>query len=1056
MQQLDRANKTAAMVMVFALLLLATSAWAQHKSLSPNGPIFAPQQRPVMPVDVSPPASNPGNAGPAQQPTVPPAPMPPSPQHQAPAAPPQGGNGAAMMQNMTTVPVPQDWSHRHVVYSRPKSAASAMAVQGSPRQVQQVFRRSAALLQSGVANAAEQVNQFIAPPPGVFRGSIASPVMKAKIKPASKGDWSYSLGTGGASVAPAMYPATFTFDASAAPSCTNDFAAFATNTPSSGTQPSIIAFNNLYAGNASQATATGAVIANNAVGGQSVTITSADGFTSLTVTATDPTKASNTGTFSGAVDNNGNVQISRTAGGPASTITISAAAQGVKNGQFNSGGALATAIVTISGVAFSPGASNACQSATTGTYIASTSNNTSASNLRAAINSASCQTTYSLPFTAGGNTNNVTVTGDGVPVTMSSSNSTFGNITTQTANPSNACAPSGANFTGTFINSSIASLAASNMAAAINACSAFVTASSNAGVVTVSAVTPGSGTTLTYIEGSNISNFTWGTATAGTDGAAPSATTFRYWSGTQRVSADVLASNIAAAFNNAGNNATRATIGINNVSWTSPNAFFTVTATSTGSAGNEIKLSDSLDGFQWSDVNLTGGVGAAYCGAVNPTVMWSYHTETPSMVGTSAGIQTSPVVVWDATGSKVAYVETGNTGSVLHVLRWKSGEGTLAAPAAPGTTVNYDSGSAAAQWTACLGGSGSCLFNLKFSNFGNTYSSPFYDFLRDVIYVGDDNGTLWKITGVFKGVPAIAGGAWASGIAINPGAKLTGAVLDDNTRTLFVGDNTGALHYVRETFSTTGSCSSGVAPCLGATQLTGMTSLTDAPMIDVTTGYVYVFSGNYSGTGGSAAVVQASEDLTTHVTGVNIGHSGVQVHAGAFDDTYYGPSGPASGYLYVCGKAVGSDVPTLYRIGFGLFGDGRMDPFTDGNSLQLGSTAGVQCSPLTEFFNDAPAPNPKKDWLFAGVPGTCLSPGLAGGSMAGGCLMSFDISNGYFPIMPTAVASSPGGTSGIVVDNWSAQGQASSQYYSTLGTTTCGVGGSAAACAVKRTQSGLQ
>jgi hypothetical protein len=49
-----------------------------------------------------------------------------------------------------------------------------------------------------------------------------------------------------------------------------------------------------------------------------------------------------------------------------------------------------------------------------------------------------------------------------------------------------------------------------------------------------------------------------------------------------------------------------------------------------------------------------------------------------------------------------------------------------------------------------------------------------------------------------------------------------------------------------------------------------------------------------------------------------------------------------------------------------------------------------------------------------------------------------------------------GGTSGIVVDNNSTSGQASSLYFGTLATSTTICGTTAAYCAVKLTQSALQ
>jgi hypothetical protein len=59
-------------------------------------------------------------------------------------------------------------------------------------------------------------------------------------------DWSINLGTAG--TAANMYPAKFTFDITAAPSCTDDYIVYPVNTAGSTSQPNLVAFNNLYSG----------------------------------------------------------------------------------------------------------------------------------------------------------------------------------------------------------------------------------------------------------------------------------------------------------------------------------------------------------------------------------------------------------------------------------------------------------------------------------------------------------------------------------------------------------------------------------------------------------------------------------------------------------------------------------------------------------------------------------------------------------------------------------------------------------------------------------------
>src|SRR5262249_38959748 len=62
-------------------------------------------------------------------------------------------------------------------------------------------------------------------------------------------DWNISLGTG--TTAAGMFPAKYSFDTAATPSCTNDFVVFPVSANGSATQPNLVAFNNLYSGTVS-------------------------------------------------------------------------------------------------------------------------------------------------------------------------------------------------------------------------------------------------------------------------------------------------------------------------------------------------------------------------------------------------------------------------------------------------------------------------------------------------------------------------------------------------------------------------------------------------------------------------------------------------------------------------------------------------------------------------------------------------------------------------------------------------------------------------------------
>jgi len=276
--------------------------------------------------------------------------------------------------------------------------------------------------------------------------------------------------------------------------------------------------------------------------------------------------------------------------------------------------------------------------------------------------------------------------------------------------------------------------------------------------------------------------------------------------------------------------------------------------------------------------------------------------------------------------------------------------------------------------------------------------------------------------------------AWC--VTVNSGHRLSSPVFDPTTGNVVVGDDSGRVSVVAD-LGGTGSLSL-------TNTITGLTNIPDVPILDGSTGKIVVFSGS----NGSNAVVVQDDVTLANVNRVTIPvgqASSTQVHSGTFDNTYY-TVGPPSGHLYVCGKGASNDQPSLYRIGV-VDGLGRLSSATDAGPLPLTTTANVaaECSPLSEIFNSNQGGG--VDWLFAGVPGSC-----AVGGSTNGCVMSFNIT-GAFPATASFGGAEAGGTSGIIVDNVSIDGQASSLYYSTLSDDAkCGTGG----CAVKRTQAGLQ
>jgi hypothetical protein len=82
------------------------------------------------------------------------------------------------------------------------------------------------------------------------------------------------------------------------------------------------------------------------------------------------------------------------------------------------------------------------------------------------------------------------------------------------------------------------------------------------------------------------------------------------------------------------------------------------------------------------------------------------------------------------------------------------------------------------------------MVNVPLAAASNTRSSPWVDYKNDILYVGLDNGRLYKVTGVFKGTPTLVSTAPWPVLIIN-GQTLSSPVLDANTGRLFIGANNG-------------------------------------------------------------------------------------------------------------------------------------------------------------------------------------------------------------------------------------------------------------------------
>jgi hypothetical protein len=982
---------------------------------------------------------------------------------------------AQQPQSQQPVHYNSDWSDRCVVFTGSSNIQSKINNVYSPRYQRQLLRRNAPAVGlpgykdpgKGDSNtgAASQGNagggdsaDDSAPD---FDGAVMAlglkakrgggfPPLKLKKPPTPQGDWNLSLSTANspptAPVAAGQFPAKFTFDINATPSCTNDYvivgedAAGANPTPATYSGAESPDGKHTAAGNTfTIGSVTFTAVASGATG------------TEFNVGTTGTTSMANLATAINIPANSAAAGVTASSSGDTLTLTANtpgAAANSIGVSESGIDHYSSDYTSMVNGADGQPSivglnnlyAGSPTTASVTGTFAGSAGTSGSVTITNGANNltlSPGTASTASIPFTHGSRpTSGSTVTIGGVTYTFValSGTCTQNQIEQGTSSSSDTTAIANLvkvlNGTGTSGTSTSDTYCSNGTTTTPNTAASGATATD---AVTLTNTIPGSAQNGITAFTSSSSYFGSATATwaggAGGAGFVSSANTTN--------EATALAAAIAA---------NGATVG---VTATSSGAEVTVTATTAGAAGNNITVAGTVSNFSWNYGSLTGGADSGLCNSSGPTVVWSYIT------GAGGVVATSPILSSD--GSKVAFIESvTGTGSYLRVIRMATAtaggspatDGTTIAPTSLATTnTGWGSGSGLCPLT----GTTACMVSFLYSASTNTTSSPYYDYTpgADALYVGDSAGALWKITGVFTGTPT---NAWASGITI-AGATggLTGPALDPATHNVFVGDGGGGMSYVRDTGSTEGSCT---IPCFGA-RTTGhvspvLTSMADPPILDSSNGYVTFFGQSGSGARVKQFSTTASSPLSTNEVSVNVGTNTTNpIRTGMFNSGYYTAG---TGTMYVCGNN-NSTAPELYALSFS---SGLITSSTPTTLFSLGSSSG-QCSPLSEI------PNGSQDWLFVGVPGTCSTFGVFG-AITTGCIESFDVTS---TLTSSSTAVAEGGTtgtlvgsSGIVVDNVSASGHASSLYYGTQTAATCttqaGGSSSGAGCLVQRTQSGLQ
>lgn len=408
------------------------------------------------------------------------------------------------------------------------------------------------------------------------------------------------------------------------------------------------------------------------------------------------------------------------------------------------------------------------------------------------------------------------------------------------------------------------------------------------------------------------------------------------------------------------------------------------------------------------------------------TVFWSYNIHA---VGGAVTI--SPVLSFDGTGSKVAFIESAAGAAHFHVLAWKSGDGKDAANAQnvlkPVTISSFSA-------TAPAAGSGAAT-DLALGTASDTLSSPFIDYATDRAYVGNDQGTVFRVKDVFCTInPACAGGSppapsldatWGTGgaVTVGPGScagtgssRLTGPILDSVTSNVFVGCADGRVYG----FNSSGAALATPSLTVGNGSATG--GVVDPPIVDGVNAFIYAVSGS---NGANAVLVQAKTDLTSPRT-ATLGAAGVHnIHAPTFNDAYFSSATSTNWLIYAGGYDAGGTNLELYASSFTAAR--LLNTGAPVHGAVIGNPAD-EFAPLTEFKNGA------TDWLFLSV---FANPGPNLGSMHinawPGATFQQTVTEGT-------------GTSGMTVDNVSASIQASSIYFSTA----------TGNAAVKLTQNGLR
>ena len=435
-----------------------------------------------------------------------------------------------------------------------------------------------------------------------------------------------------------------------------------------------------------------------------------------------------------------------------------------------------------------------------------------------------------------------------------------------------------------------------------------------------------------------------------------------------------------------------------------------------------------------------------------PTTYWAFNTGGTALTS----------VTLSADGSQVAFVQNNSaaTHAMLVILKWAANSGTLAAPDTLTAVAN-------SAYPACTA---PCMTTLQFSTDASTAdsedatSSPFYDYLHDTIYAGDDNGYLHKFTNVFHGTAAappaetISGTVWPCVVSSN--YPLSSPVYDQGSGNIFIPSTFGTVKQL----SAAVGCPTPTGNIIKTAEVSTPGDPLDGVLLDSTRGQIYlVVSESNTMTTGRTAVYTFPVNFIGGAPGTETILSndgpGTHIYSGAFDNLWFLGS---AGHMYVCGPAAGSNnIPTLYQIPVSPT-TGALGTASAGPALATSATGPPLCSPVTEYFNSkntSGATHPLgTDLIFLSVTSLGNTAAPVSCPANSGCIASFDVTAGATITSSTATAataSEAGGTSGIIVDGSSLTAGASQVYFTTLTSGTCGTSGTGG-CAIQASQSALR